>query len=88
VLVCKLLDGKVTYVHRQLWPALVRLAPRFARGQLDRVWNEHTESGAHRARRAAFPDWVPADVAAAAGRLSESAAEAMLAAWPGLAMRR
>src|SRR6266851_9298228 len=26
VLVCKLIDGKVTYVHRRLWPALVRLS--------------------------------------------------------------
>jgi hypothetical protein len=23
VLVCKLVDGKVTYIHRRLWPALV-----------------------------------------------------------------
>ena len=34
VLVCKLVDGKVTYVHRRLWPALVRLAARFQKGQL------------------------------------------------------
>src|SRR3990172_7740728 len=26
VLVCRLVGGKVTYVHRRLWPALVRLA--------------------------------------------------------------
>jgi hypothetical protein len=24
--VCRLVDGKITYVHRRLWPALVRLA--------------------------------------------------------------
>jgi hypothetical protein len=29
VLVCRLAGGKVTYVHRRLWPALVRLAGRF-----------------------------------------------------------
>jgi len=26
VLVCRLVEGKVTYVHRRMWPALVRLA--------------------------------------------------------------
>src|SRR5204863_3540029 len=31
VLVCRLVDGKVTYVHRRLWPALVRMAWRFPR---------------------------------------------------------
>jgi hypothetical protein len=34
VLVCKLIDGKVTYIHRRLWPALVRLASRFQKEQL------------------------------------------------------
>src|ERR1700758_527139 len=28
VLTCRLVGGKVTYVHRRLWPALVRLAGR------------------------------------------------------------
>ena len=36
VLVCKLVEGKVTYLHRRVWPALVKLAPRFRRGQLAR----------------------------------------------------
>ena len=31
VLVCRLVGGKVTYVHRRLWPALVRVARNFAR---------------------------------------------------------
>lgn len=62
VLVCKLVEGKVTYVHRRLWPALVRLAPSFPRARLAKVWEEHTPSGAHRARRLAFPRWVPAQV--------------------------
>lgn len=29
VLVCRLLGGKVTFIHRRLWPALVRIANRF-----------------------------------------------------------
>src|SRR5207244_8504645 len=61
VLVCKLIDGKVTYVHRRLWPALVKLAPRFRKSQLAKVWDEHTKSGAHASRRIAFPEWVPSE---------------------------
>src|SRR5437870_3733978 len=62
VLVCKLIDNKVTYVHRRLWPALVKLAARLGKQRLARVWDEHTESGAHASRQLAFPQWVPADV--------------------------
>ncbi len=82
VLVCKLVDGKVTYVHRRLWPALVKLRARFGREQLAKVWNEHTASGAHRLRRQAFPTWVPTDVAREAEGLSVSEAEALLSMLP------
>lgn len=78
VLVCKLIDGKVTYVHRRLWPALVKLAPRFRKTQLARVREEHTESGAHVSRLVAFPDWVPADVVDEANALSLADAERAL----------
>lgn len=88
VLVCKLVDGKVTYVHRRLWPAFVKLATRFRKAQLAKVWNEHTKSGAHRARRTAFPDWVPVDVARAAARLSLSRAERLLLPYLGLGKLR
>ena len=78
VLVCKLVDGKVTYIHRRLWPALVKLASRFRKEQLAKVWNEHTATGAHRARRQAFPAWVPSKVVREAKALSASDAEALL----------
>jgi hypothetical protein len=78
VLVCKLVDGKVTYVHRRLWPALVKLAARFRKEQLAKVWNEHTATGAHRARRQAFPAWVPSEVMNEAKAMSASDAEALL----------
>jgi hypothetical protein len=84
VLVCKLIDGKVTYVHRRLWPALVKLASRFRKAQLAKVWNEHTASGAHRSRKTPFPAWVPADVRKAASALSVPEAERILAEWPVL----
>ncbi len=87
VLVCRLVGDKVTYVHRRLWPAIVRLSARLPRARLARVWQEHTAAGHHRARRAAFPSWVPPDVAAAAARLSEEDAERALAAWLPLVAR-
>src|SRR5688572_22962967 len=37
VLVCKFIDGKVTYIHRRYWPALIRLRSRFSAKQLARV---------------------------------------------------
>ena len=78
VLVCKLIDGKVTYVHRRVWPALVKLAPRFRKSQLARVWDEHTESGAHASRCVAFPDWVPAEVLKEADGMYAAEAEQVL----------
>jgi hypothetical protein len=81
VLVCKLIDGKVTYVHRRLWPALVKLASHFKKAQLAKVWNEHTATGAHRSRQTPFPDWVPAETLQAAAALSlEDARKALPAA--------
>src|SRR6478736_6266509 len=79
VLVCKLVEGKVTYVHRRVWPALVKLAARFDQAQLAQVANEHTESGAHRSISTPFPDWVPAEVAREARALAVAEAERALA---------
>src|ERR1017187_1409764 len=45
VLVCRVIGGKITLVHRRLWPALIRAAGRFPRERLSRVEPEHTETG-------------------------------------------
>lgn len=78
ILVCKLIEGKITYVHRRLWPALVKLAGWFRRAQLAKVWDEHTATGAHRSRRLAFPHWVPAEVAKQARELPLAEAHELL----------
>lgn len=80
ILACKLINDKVTYVHRRFWPALVKLAPRFRKKQLAKVWDEHTESGAHTSREIAFPQWVPDDVIKEAEALSIAEAEHVLSA--------
>lgn len=81
VLVCRLVNGRITLVHRRLWPSLVRLAARFAPEQLARVREEHTPSGRHASREIPFPQWVPADVAERAGTISEQTAIADFGDW-------
>lgn len=76
VLVCRLVEGKVTYVHRRLWPALVNLKTQFARGRLSAIQEVHTRQGKHKNTTIAFPNWVPKEVMTAAARLTfEEAAE-------------
>jgi len=81
VLCFKLVAGKVTFVHRRLWAALVCLADQLGRDRLAAIKQEHTESGAHRNIVTPFPDWVPADVARAARGLDPAAARAQLGSW-------
>lgn len=80
ILVCRLVDGKITFVHRRAWPALVRLAGRLPRAGLAAVRQEHTETGRHRNVVTPFPAWVPADVRRAGKRLDDAAAARLLGA--------
>jgi hypothetical protein len=81
ILACRLVDGKVTYVHRRLWPALVRVADHFTARQLAQVHEEHTAAGHHVTRDIAFPQWVPAEVLKEAALLSEAEALTALGLW-------
>jgi len=74
VLVCRLVDGKITFVHRRLWAALVRCAEHFSKRQLANVRQEHTASGRHVNRETAFPQWVPPDVMKEADHLDRDEA--------------
>jgi hypothetical protein len=76
----RLVDGKVTFVHRRVWGALVRVANGFPIDRLAAIREEHTATGAHRVLKEDFPDWVPSDVLRDAERLSEDAALAELPA--------
>jgi len=81
VLVCKLVNGKGTYVHRRLCLALVRLASKFDPEQLAEVKSMHTPSGKHELRITPYPRWVPVTVKKAAQSLNESEAIAMIGDW-------
>ena len=81
VLCFKLVDGKVTLVHRRTWPALVRLARDgvIAREQLAAIEQEHMPSGEHRNIVTPFPEWVDEATAKAADKLTTKQARAKLA---------
>jgi len=80
VLVCRLVKGKITFVHRRLWPALVRAAGRLPSDRLARVREVHTSSGRHATTEVPFPDWVSLSVRAASRSLSEETAIAEFSA--------
>src|SRR5450432_1370895 len=42
ILVCRLVAGKITYVHRRLWPVLVRVSHTLPKGRLDWIREEHS----------------------------------------------
>ena len=78
VLTCRLFEGKVTYVHRRLWPALARLSGRFASARLAAIKEVHTAKGTHRIETVAFLEWVPSEEIRKGKELSIEAATALL----------
>jgi hypothetical protein len=81
VLVCRLVGGKITYVHRRLWPALVRAAERFPCKYLAKVHEKHTASGKHVSDEVAYPAWVSRELADQARELDEQSALNDLGPW-------
>ncbi len=81
VLVCRLLAGKVTFVHQRLWPALVRAAHRFPPQALAQLRETHKPSGKHGVEELPFPRWVPDSVHAEAQQLTEPEALQILNLW-------
>lgn len=73
-----LVSGKITYVHRRLWPGL---ANSLDKKTLAALREEHTPSGAHRVRTIPFPRWVPPEVRQAAENISEEEAHLQLGDW-------
>jgi hypothetical protein len=85
VVFTKLVDGKLTMVHRRLWPALAALvrAGRLDAARLTKVEQEHTPSGKHVNHETPFADWLPAhllrvDEAEALSQLGERVAASLL----------
>ncbi len=78
VLVCRLVNGKVTYVHRRLWPALARLAVEIEPHRIAAIREVHTEKGRHEVRETPFREWLPKEMAEAGRALSREAARDQL----------
>ena len=88
ILVCRLIDGKVTYVHRRLWPVILRLSKRLDKDGLAAIHEKHTPSGAHKIYAIPFPRWVPPDIRRAAEKLSEEQALLQLGDWSKAYLRK
>ncbi len=76
----KLIDRKVTFVHRRLWPALVRLAQDgvLPADRVAALRQEHTPGGQHRNVVTPFPDWVDRGTSRVADALTAAEALAQL----------
>ena len=81
ICVCRLVGGKITYVHRRLWPALVRVAPQVPQRQLAMIQEVHTTTGRHLVKELAFPQWVPAQIQLQAQKLTAAQAISALGRW-------
>ena len=81
ILVCRLVRGKVTYVHRRVWAALVRFQGILEQEHLGAIREIHSSSGKHEVKVTPFPDWVPAEVREEANQLTESEAAQQLGSW-------
>ena len=81
VLICTIARGKITYIHRRLWPAFVRMEKKFPSHALDKVQEVHLPSGRHNRIDIPFPDWVPKPVLNSAKRLSAREAAAEIQVW-------
>ena len=61
VVATRLVDGKLAFIHRRLWPALAALvkARQLDARRLAKVEQMHTESGAHRTFETPAAQWLP-----------------------------
>jgi hypothetical protein len=78
ILVCRLVQDKITLVHRRLWPALAAAAPAFDAARLARVTQVHSARGHHENIDTPFPGWLPDGVMEEAAALDRDAALAAL----------
>ncbi len=81
ILTCRLILQKITFVHRRLWPAVVRMASHLGRAKLAAIRERHTRGGAHEIVTTPYPQWVPKKTHSAADSLTEEDALSQLGDW-------
>ncbi len=84
VLVCRLIRGKITFVHRRLWPAIAHECRAIAAARLSQVKETHTSRGFHRVDSIPFERWLDSGIASKGARMSDTAARSKLAPWATL----
>jgi hypothetical protein len=86
VLVCRLVGGKVTYVHRRLWPAMARLARAIGVDRLASIREVHATSGPHHVYRTPMRRWLPVSVRTEAAALTMTEARHLVGPklWPAV----
>jgi hypothetical protein len=89
VLACRLVNGKVTLVHRRLWPALLAASSKIPSSRTAVIEERHTPLGKHEASETPLADWAPDDVRQLASRLTvDEALRALEAIAPLLSTTR
>jgi len=81
ILTCRLVGGKVTLVHRRLWPAMIRAVRVFPPENVAMTEQIHTETGRHVRHDTPFPEWADAESLRLAESLTEAEALAALGDW-------
>ena len=81
VLVCTLAKGKITYIHRRLWPCFIRVSSQFSKHALDKVVEVHLPNGRHKRQDVSFPKWVLPDVKLAARSVPLIEAQSAVSIW-------
>ena len=74
----RIINRRITLVHRRLWASLLCIETRFPSGALLVVLEEHTPSGAHRVTNVPLASWVDAEIRLEATELDEQVALATL----------
>jgi hypothetical protein len=76
----RLINHKVTLLHRRVWPSVVRAGDQLGAERLAVIHSEHTASGAHHSFEVEYPLWVPEATLREAALLSVDEAFALLPA--------
>ena len=74
----RLINHKVTLLHRRVWPSIARASDLLGVSSLSVIHSEHTASGAHRSFEVEYPHWVPEATLRDAALLSLDEAFALL----------
>jgi len=78
ILVSRHLGGRITYVHRRLWPALYKLRRDIGVRRLACVLEEHSSTGAHKVRTVPFLQCIPNEIKIKGDSLTREEALSML----------